>query len=412
MRRMMTVMVAGFSGIALLGSADEWPQWRGPDRSEVSRETGLLKQWPADGPKQLWLYQNAGLGYAGPAIVGGTLYMTGARGEQECLLAVNAETGAELWVTELGPRFKESRGDGPRGTPTFSEGKVYVMSGQGLLGAVDAASGKLLWKTAMTDLGGKVPMWGYTESVLVDGDHVICTPGGTQGAVAALDKSTGKVIWQSKEFTELAQYSSPILIEHNGVRQVVVLTMSKVAGVAVESGKLLWQSNWPGKTAVIPTPIFKDGSVFITSGYGAGCKLIKLGPEQTVSDVYANGNLGNHHGGVLLLGDYLYGHDDKAGWTCLNFKTGEIAWQKKDVLGKGAVAAADGMLYCVAENDGTVVLAEASPTGWSEKGRFKLSPQSKQRSPSGRIWTHPVIANGRLYLRDQEIIYCFDVKAK
>ena len=267
-------------------------------------------------------------------------------------------------------------------------------------------------KHLVKDLGGKVPTWGYAESVLVDGNRVICTPGGAQGAVAALDKNTGKILWQCKDDTDAAHYSSPIIIEHNGVRQVVVLTVSKVAGIAVDSGKLLWQSSFPGRTAVIPTPIFKDDSVFVTAGYGAGCKLIKLGPEQTATDVYANGNLGNHHGGVLLLGDYLYGHADKAGWTCLNFKTGEMVWQKKEALGKGAVAAANGMLYCVAESDGTVVLAEASPTGWSEKGRFKLNPQSTKRSPSGKIWTHPVIANGKLYLRDQEIIYCFDVKAK
>ncbi len=412
MRTTVALMVAGLSAIACVGSAADWPQWRGPARSEVSAETGLLKEWPAGGPKQVWLYQNAGLGYAGPAIAGGTLYTTGARGELECVLAVNAETGAELWATALGPQLKNKWGDGPRGTPTVSGGKVYVMSGQGILGALDAASGKLLWKTAMTDLGGTVPMWGYTESVLVDGKLVICTPGGAQGTVAALDVGTGRVVWQSKELTDPAHYSSPILIERGGVRQVVVLTMSKVAGVALESGKLLWQSSFPGKTAVIPTPIFKDDCVFVTAGYGAGCKLVKLGPDQTATDVYANANLGNHHGGVLLIGEYLYGHSDKGGWTCLNFKTGEIVWQKKDGLGKGAVAAADGMLYCVSEGDGTVVLAEASPAGWSEKGRFVLTPQSKQRSPSGKVWTHPVIANGKLYLRDQEIIYCFDVKAK
>ena len=331
MRRIVASMVVRLSGIALLSSAADWPQWRGPDRSEVSQETGLLKQWPEGGPKQVWLYREAGIGYAGFAVAAGTLYTSGARGDQEYAVAVNAETGVEVWATELGPRLKNNWGDGPRGTPTVSAGKVYVMSGQGFLVALEAASGKLLWKTAMTDLGGKVPQWGYTESVLVDGNRVICTPGGAQGAVAALDKNTGKVIWQSKGFSELAQYSSPILIEHNGVRQVVVLTMSKLAGVAVESGELLWQSSWPGKTAVIPTPIFSDGCVFITSGYGAGCKLVRLGPEQAVSDVYANGNLGNHHGGVLLLDDHLYGYADRAGWTCLNFKTGEVVWQRRDL---------------------------------------------------------------------------------
>jgi len=264
----------------------------------------------------------------------------------------------------------------------------------------------------MSDLGGKVPMWGYAESVLVDGNRVICTPGGGQGAVAALDKDSGKVVWQSKEFTEDAQYSSPILAEHNGTRQVIVLTMRKVAGVAAQDGKLLWQSDWPGKTAVIPTPIFKDGCVFVTSGYDAGCKLIRIGPENAVSDIYANGNMVNHHGGVLLVGDFLYGYSDRGGWSCLNFKSGASVWQKKDALGKGAVASAGGMLYLLSENDGAVVLAEASSAGWSEKGRFRLDPQTRQRSPSGKIWTHPVVADGKLYLRDQEIVYCYDVKGE
>jgi outer membrane protein assembly factor BamB len=408
---MTAFIITGLAGIALSSRAADWPQWRGPDRSEVSRETGLLKQWPEGGPKQVWLYRNAGIGYAGPAVAAGRLYTTGARGDREFVLAIDAQDGAELWATEIGPVLRNNWGDGPRGTPTVHDGKVYVMGGQGLLVALDAAGGKPLWKAAMTDLGGKVPSWGYTESVLIDGNRVLCTPGGPQGAVAALDAATGKLLWQSKSFTEPAQYSSLIAIEHNGVRQAIVLTMKKLAGIAIEDGALLWQSDWPGRTAVIPTPIFHDGCVFVTSGYGVGGKLVRLGPDHTVTDVYANDHLVNHHGGVLLIGDHLYGHSDKGGWTCLDFKTGEIAWQRRDALGKGAVAAADGMLYCVAESDGTVVLVEASPDGWNEKGRFKLEPQSTQRKPSGKIWTHPVIANGKLYLRDQELVYCFDVKA-
>ena len=352
-------MVIVLCGPAWIGTAADWPQWRGPDRSEVSSETGLLKQWPEGGPSQVWLYRDAGIGYAGVAVVGSTLYTTGARDEKEYALAVNTETGTEVWATELGPMLKNSWGDGPRGTPTLDGGKAYIMSGRGLLAAVDAASGKILWRKSMADLGGKVPSWGYTESVLVDGQRVICTPGGPQGTVAALDRNTGEVVWQSSGFTEPAQYSSPILFEHGGVRQVAVLTMHKLAGVAVDSGRLLWQTDWPGRTAVIPTPIFSDGYVFIASGYGVGCKLVKLGPDQSVSEIYANKNLGNHHGGVLLLGDHLYGYADRGGWTCMNFKTGEIVWQRRDVLGKGSVAAADGMLYCLEETGGTVVLAEA-----------------------------------------------------
>jgi outer membrane protein assembly factor BamB len=199
--------------------------------------------------------------------------------------------------------------------------------------------------------------------------------------------------------------------EINGTRQYVQLTMNNFVGVSAKDGKLLWKSEFPnGRTAVIPTPIVRDNNVYVTAGYGAGCKMVSIGPDNKVTTVYENKVIKNHHGGVILVGDHLYGHADP-GWVCQNFKTGEEVWSHRD-FGKGAVACADGMLYCVEEGSGTVVLVEASPAGWKEQGRFKLDPQSKIRSSSGRIWTHPVISNGKLYLRDQDLIYCYDVKAK
>lgn len=418
MKKQIAILVLGFTvSFSSLNStraaAFDWPQWRGPDRTDVSKETGLLKEWPATGPKRLWLYEQAGQGYAGFSVVDGKLYTMGARAQTEYLIALDANTGKELWTSEIGPMMGNDRGDGPRGTPTVDGDRVYALGGKGALICAAAKDGRQLWKAAMSDFGGKLPQWGYTESPLVDGNKIICTPGESQGAIVALDKITGKLIWQSKEFTDGAQYASPIVAEVNKTRQYIQLTMQHVVGISPTDGKVLWQSPWPGKTAVIPTPIYHDGHVYVTSGYGVGCKLVKIGSDNAVSDVYENKVMKNHHGGVILIGDHLYGHSDGSGWICQNFKTGEEVWNdNKEKLGKGAIAYADGMFYCLEETSGTVVLIEATTTGWKEHGRFKLDPQTKQRSPKGKVWTHPVISNGRLYLRDQELVFCYDVKKR
>ena len=400
-----------FSASAICAQAHDWPQWRGPDRTDISKETGLLKQWPEAGPKRVWLFKDAGQGYSGPSIVEGKLFTMGTRDQHEILIALDANTGNELWTAKIGSVFSEGHGDGPRGTPTVDGGRVYAMGGQGDLICANVADGKVIWQQSMMELGGRRPGWGYTESVLVDGNQLVCTPGGPQGAIAALDKMTGKLVWQSNEFTEGAQYSSIIVAEPNGVRQYIQLTMRYVAGISAKDGKLVWKSSFPGRTAVVPTPIYHEGCVYVTAGYGVGCKLVKIGPEGQASVAYdENKVMKNHHGGVVLVGDFLYGHSDGSGWVCQNFKTGEEVWMERRKLGKGPVAYADGMLYCLEENSGTVVLVEASPKGWQEHGRFKLDPQTTIRKSQGRIWTHPVICNGKLFLRDQDLIYCYDVK--
>jgi outer membrane protein assembly factor BamB len=397
--------------LALPAPADDWPQWRGADRSDVSKETGLLKQWPEGGPKLLWMSRDAGLGYSGYSIVKGKLYTMGSGAGMEDLICLDANTGKKLWTAQVGPELKNGWGDGPRATPTVDGDKVYALGGQGGLICVNATDGKEVWKTAMRDFGGKTPNWGYTESVLVDGNLVICTPGGDQGTLLALDKATGKQVWQTTDWTDGAHYSSPIAVNHNGARQIIQLTMQTLAGVDAKTGKVLWRTPWTGRTAVIPTPIFKDGQVYITSGYGVGCKLVKIGPGNAVEEVYVNQNMVNHHGGVILIGDHLYGHSDKGGWTCQDFKTGEVVWREGGQIKKGAVHAADGMLYLLDETNGMVALIEASTKGYSEKGRFTITPQTTQRNTKGRVWTHPVVSNGKLYLRDQELLFCYDVKA-
>jgi outer membrane protein assembly factor BamB len=392
--------------------ADDWPQWGGPNRDHLSKEKGLLQDWPAGGPKQVWANENAGMGYSGVAIAEGKLYTMGARGDKEFLLAMEANTGKELWAAEIGSLLKNQWGDGPRSTPTVDRGQVFALGGQGTLIAVNIADGKVQWRKRMQELGGKIPNWGYCESVLVEDAKVYCTPGGSKGALAALDQKTGDVVWQSKDFTEGAQYSSIVPATINGTRHLVQLTMQKFAGINARDGSLLWSSDFPGRTAVIPTPVVRDNFVYVTAGYGVGCELVKITPENKATVVYEDNKvMKNHHGGVVLIGEHIYGYSDGPGWVCQNFQTGTEVWASKK-LGKGAVVAAGDRLYCLDEESGTIALVEASPKGWNEHGRFKLEPQSKNRSPSGRIWMHPVVANGKLYLRDQEYLLCYDVAAK
>jgi outer membrane protein assembly factor BamB len=391
-----------------LFSAD-WPQWRGPQRNDISPDATTAKVWPKDGPKQVWVFKNAGLGYSGFSIVGKQLFTMGARDQKEHVVCLDIAKGQELWATPVGPVYGNQWGDGPRSTPTIDGDRAYALSGTGILSCLGTRDGKIVWQVDLVkDLGGDLQGWGYTESVLVDGDRVICTPGGKKGTMAALDKKSGKVVWQSSELKFPAQYSSCLAVEHGGQRQYVQLLMTKVVGVAAEDGKALWQTSFPGSTAVIPTPIYRDGHIYVTAGYRAGCQLIKLG-SSGAEVVYEQKVISNHHGGVVLSGGKVYGHSDSGGWTCQDFLTGAIAWQS-NALGKGCCTFVAGHLVCLEESSGTVALVEASPEAWKEKSRFKLSPQTTQRSKRGAIWTHPVVLDGRLYLRDQEFLHCYDVK--
>ena len=373
-------------------------------------EKGLLQDWPEGGPKKMWTVNDAGLGYSGVTVQAGSLYTMGAFDKKEMLLAYNSSSGEKLWEVHVGELLTNGWGDGPRMSPTISNGKIYALGARGNLLCVLAKNGKQVWKKSLVDdLGGKVPGWGYTESVLVDQGKVICTPGGKDGAIAALDADSGRTIWRTKSFTDGAQYSSPISIIHLGKKQYVQLVMKNIVGIDPGNGSVLWKSKWPGKVAVIPTPIFSNGHVYVTSGYGVGCKLVKLG-DNYPTNVYENKVMKNHHGGVIKVGEHLYGYSDGVGWACQDFKTGKLIWNEKKALGKGAIAYADNRLYCQGEGDGRLILIDASPTGWKTHGEFTISPQTKKRNPKGRIWTHPVICDGKLYLRDQEYILCYNIK--
>jgi outer membrane protein assembly factor BamB len=409
-----------FAALAGLAVAADWPQWQGPDRNNISADTGLLQNWPEGGPKLLWSYEKAGVGYSGPAVVGDRLYTLGAEDGKEWLYALDVQTGKKLWATPVGPMFQNGYGSGPRSTPTVDGQLVYAIGGQGNLICVQADSGKRVWLARLKeDLGGVMMSgWGYSESPLVDGDKVVCTPGGKRGAVAALNKKTGEVLWRSTRYTDSAAYSSLVISEAGGVRQYVQMTGQSLAGVAAKDGRLLWRFERTSRTAAVPTPICHKDFVYASSGYGAGCTLLKIsgqGNELSAEEVYSNKNMVNHHGGVVLFEDHVYGYSDGKGWVCQDFKSGELVWQERNKLEKGSLIHADGRLYCYGEKDGTLVLIEASPKGWMEHGRFRIPQPSKLPRPPNRrqnnVWTHPVVANGRLYLRDQEMLFCYDIKA-
>jgi outer membrane protein assembly factor BamB len=411
-----TIVCGGLLLIATSVSAatGDWPQWRGPNHDDLCTETGLLKDWPEGGPKLVWEIKGIGTGYASISIFGNRIYTAGDKAGESVVEALNLADGKPVWSSRIGkagevgnPAF-----EGPRATPSTDGSLVCAANQWGELVCVQADTGKELWRKDYTkDFGGTCPFWGYSESPLIDGDKVIITPGGSQGALVALNKKTGAVIWQSKEFTDLAHYSSPIVAEPGGVRQYIQLTPSSVAGIAASDGKLLWKAPRKGQVAVIPTPIFDEGFVYATSGYGAGCNLFKITPETgsfSAEQIYANRIMVNHHGGVVKVGDFVYGYSEGKGWTCQDFKSGETKWQDKDKFGKGSLVFADGRLYLRQENKkGTVALIEASPDGYKEHGRFDQPDRSTKNS-----WPHPVVAGGRLYLRDQDILLCYDVKPR
>ncbi|MEQ2008430.1 MAG: PQQ-binding-like beta-propeller repeat protein [Limisphaerales bacterium] len=396
--------------ISAAAAPGDWPTWRGPKRDGISTETGLLKQWPAGGPPLAWKIKGCGTGYSSVSVADGRVITMGDGPDGLRVVAFSATDGKPLWQSEV---IGRPGGDfaGGKSTPTIDEGLVYVLGQFGDLVCLEAKTGKVTWKKSLTtDFGGRMQQWNFTESPLVDGNKLLATPGGAQGTMVALDKKTGATLWQSKQWTDAAAYSSIVPSDFGGKRHYVQLTERSVAGVDAATGALVWRAPRQGATAVVPTPILSGDLVFVTSGYNIGCNLFKLQRAGNVigsQQSYANRSMVNHHGGVILLGQHLYGHSDNGDWTCMDLRTGAVAWKNRGV-GKGAVAYADGHLYCRSESgNGTVALVAATPTGYQEKGRFDQPDRSGKNS-----WAHSVIAGGKLYLRDMDVLLCYDVKQK
>jgi len=404
------IMIGLVLGCAPMHSAPnemEWPQWRGPDRTGLSKETGFLREWPAAGPPLVWSVSTLGQGYGAVAIKGERVFVQGAQANRSIVFCLNRADGKTVWVKALGSALDQDRGKGPRGTPTVDGDRLYALSESGDLAALKAADGATVWSlNILAEFKGANPHWLLSESPLIDGDHLIVTPGGREAGIVALDKMTGKTVWTSKELSDPAGYSSCVVGDVGGVRTIANLTASAGVGVRASDGKLMWRyPRVSNRTANVATPILADGKVFYSSAYGTGCALLGLKPEGglvNATEIYFSNEMMNHHGGVVLVGGNLYGFSNDI-LACLDFATGKSRWRNRSV-GKGSLTYADGNLYLLSEKN-VVGLAAATPEGYVEKGRFTVEDQGL---PS---WAHPVVCGGRLYIRNQSILGCYNVKA-
>lgn len=403
--------------------AEDWPTFGGSDRTSVSSETNLLDQWGSDGPKLMWTATGAGRGYACPAVSNGRVYTLGdslstaPEGDtDEYLSCFSAKNGKALWKTKTGPAWTEGKlqWQGSRGTPTVDGAHVYVLTPHGQLVCANTKNGTIVWQHNLKDdLGGaKHDGWGYSESPLVDGDKLLCTPGGPKATVVALNKSTGKVLWKCVRPDDVGAGHSSIVISHVGGQKVYVQnTGGGPMGIA-ENGKLLWEYDMPPPTAFIPTPVIQDDYVFSVAGYGLGGALLQQIPgangEVTIKEIYGPKTaLGNKHGGVILVDGRLYaGAEDQNIIYCADLLTGEVLWKKR---GSGSnstsVIAADGKLFVRFQN-GTMALAKIDPQGYEEISSFTTPGSGESDQPS---WAHPVIANGKLLLREGDAILCYQI---
>jgi len=408
----------GWGGFCL---AADWPRFRGPQNNGLSTDTGLLQEWPEEGPPLLWTIDGLGRGYSSVAIVDGKILTMGDRAgdggdKQQFVIALDLATRREKWASPVGPPHS----DGPRCTPTVDGELLYVIGTEGDLVCLETATGEVRWRKSFTeDFGGKMmSVWKFSESPLIDGDKVVCTPGGPEATLVALDKKTGETIWKCAvpdiggRGKDGAGYASMVVAEIDGVRQYIQILGRGAVGVEAETGRFLWGYNRVANgVANIPTPVVRGNFVFVTTSYRTGCALLKLtrnGDRMDAEEVYFLGpeEFENHHGGVVLVGDHLYGGSGQANGipVCLEWETGKIVW-KPEAPGRGsaAVVFADGHLYFRYE-DGLVALIEATPEEFRLKGTFQTAVKK------GPSWPHPVIHEGKLYLRDNDTLMCYDVR--
>lgn len=382
-------------------SAAQWPGFRGANRDGKSPDTNLLKEWPEDGPRLLWKATDIGKGWSQVAVVDGTVYVTGDVGDKLMLFAFDLD-GRLKWKVDNGANCDSGGYAGARATPTIDGSNLYLLSGTGRLSCFDAGTGKLRWSKEAREFGGESGSWGYAESVLVSGDWAIFKPGGER-CIVALNKRTGEPVWTSHGFKAGPEYSSCLAITYGGVPQIVTGTNQGIVAVRAGTGDVLWKNEFAaGNTANCPTPAFGDGYVFWANGYGKGGVCLKLDDRGGASQAYTTRDMVCHHGGYIIDNGYIYGNDDNT-WKCLDLKTGEVKWSERAV-GKGSICWADGMLYLFSERNGRAALATCSPAGLEIKGQVKVDGE-------GPSWAHPTVIGGRLYLRYDQNLYCFDVRA-
>jgi outer membrane protein assembly factor BamB len=398
--------------------AADWPQWRGPQRNGVSQETGLLKEWPQEGPALVWKASDIGSGYSTPAVVGERLYLLANEGlDNEFVQALSAKDGQRLWRTRLGkvgnpkqnPNFPAARS-----TPTVEGDVLYALGSDGDLACVETGGGKIRWQENLrADFGGKPGTWAYAESPLVDGDTLVCTPGGSEATLVALNKATGEVRWKcAQPEGDEAAYASAIVVDAAGVRQYAQVVQKGLVGVEAKSGKFLWRFAKAVSRygANIPTPVGSEGIIYVgVAGTGGGA--VRLKPKDggvEAEPLYFEAKLPTAIGGAVKVGEHLYGTTAQA-MLCLDFKTGQVKWEER-ALGAASLCYAEGRLYLHGEN-GQVALVEPSAEAYREKGRFAPPDQPKRANAMEKAWAYPVIAHARLYLRDHGMLWCYDLKA-
>ena len=389
-------------------SSNNWPQWQGPDRDAISKETGLLKKWPDSGPKLIWSRNDLGGGFSSVSIADGIIYITGLKGDQGVMTAMDLD-GSRKWQQPYGMEWTSSHA-GSRTTPTIDGDRVYTFSGNGIISCLDTKNGEMIWSVdTLEKFEGKNLRWGMAESVLIDGDKVICTPGGKDASLVALDKMTGKTIWTTKGLSEKSAFCSPILVERGSKRLIVTMLAESVVGIDIETGKPLWSTpvKAPGRRGRgnnPVTPVYLDGSIYTTSGYDKGGEMFELSSDgSAVTSKWYDETLDVHHGGVVVVDGYIYGSRYKGNWVCLDWNSGQVKYED-NAKGKGSITTAEGMLYCYDEK-GTVTLAKASPESFDIVSSFDVT------LGEGNHWAHPVILNGRLYVRHGDVLMVYDIKA-
>lgn len=394
--------------------AADWGRWLGPERDGKSTETGLLKSWPAGGPKLAWKAQGLGEGYSTVTVVGGRIYTQGQDGDQQFVMALDTN-GKQAWKAPTGKAYRNDQGGGPRGTVMVDGNRLYALASDGMLVCLEAATGKRVWGLNYIEkFGSTIPRWGFSESPLVDGERLVINPGGKGAGVVALNKATGAVIWRAQD--DLTHYSSVLALDFGGRHIYTVLTSTAAIGVDAADGSLLWRyEKVANQVANIATPVYADGYVFYSSDYDTGCALLKLSAEEgrvRASEVYFSRAMQNHYTTSIKIGDYLYGFSGNQPGilTAMEFKSGKVAWKDRSV-DKGNCLLAEGLLYCQGES-GKVGLIEPSPAGYKEISRFKIqrSAARLQWVPGGNMWAMPAVANGRLYLRDLDSLYAYDIQ--
>ncbi|MEZ6135750.1 MAG: PQQ-binding-like beta-propeller repeat protein [Pirellulaceae bacterium] len=399
--------------------ADSWPQWGGPNRDHKSNATGLLQQWSKSGPALAWQFSDAGAGYSSFSVFDGKLYTLGAKDGKNFAICINIADGSEAWRTELGSvpdeeSYNHGWAGGPRSTPTIAGDRVIVLDDGGTLACLDRSSGDVQWSRHLVeDFGGAIPKWGYAASPLVDKDCVVVCPGMTKFLVA-LDLASGDERLASTGFEERAHYVSVVKHTVGGIPTYVTAAESGLVAFSAENGSVLWTHNGSGNaTATVTTPILNDNLVYHTSAYSTGCVLVEVTTNDgklSARQVYKNLNQQNHHGGVVLIDEHLYGYRRRAGIVCQDFASGEIAWSERlSGDSSASIAFADGRLYVYGESSGTCYLVEPTPVKWIEHGRVTIPKQTLLDRRQGKIWAHPVIAEGKLFLRDMDLIFAFDI---